>query len=177
MYRNVSTVARSFYRMTYSTPSLRLASLLGQRSKFLLEQIFESMGLPAKEFNVRLTNDLSLGTLVAAIATRSYLDMHRQDPSIAALRYEDLIDRPLETCRAVMEFCGLPSSLAELAVRGLEVDSQRRSPMSRDIIGRSRIKEPGMTTEITMSLNELLKRFGLPGIECDDILPGTLLHS
>jgi hypothetical protein len=98
--------------------------------------------------------------------------MRRKGFNMSAVRYEDLVARPLETCRQLMEFCGLPVTLAEFGVRGLECDSQRNSPVAKSIIGQ--LKEPDLTPESEESLNRLLKQFGLPPIGHELILDGTI---
>ena len=106
------------------------------------------------------------------ITTASYLDLRRRGFDVSALRYEDLVARPLDMCRVVLEFCHLPVSLAELGVKAFDVDSQRNSVFAESIIGR--FKEPELTAQIKLKLNELLKKFGLPQIGEPGILEGTL---
>ena len=130
------------------------------------------MGFCGDHFKFRVDNDMSLGILVCGITYQFYLNMHAVDTSVRALRYEDLVKNPLEICRAIMEFCGLPVSLAESAVRGLEADSQRNSPISRKIIGG--IREPVVTPEMKKSLNEMLAKIGLPNIDELNYLDGSL---
>ena len=117
-------------------------------------------------------NDMVLGTLVYAFATASYLDMRRRGFDISALRYEDLVARPLDMCHVVLEFCHLPVSLAELAVKAFDDDSRRKSMLAKSIIGH--FNEPELTPEIQIKLNEVLKKFGLPLIGELDILEGTI---
>jgi len=115
------------------------------------------------------------GVLISAVATTMYLDSYRRGFTIRAVRYEDLVARPLDMCRTVLEFCRLPVSLAELAVKAFEVDSQRNSFLSRSILGR--IEEAEMTPQIKRELNGLLKKYGMPLIGEPGILEGTLTSS
>jgi len=91
------------------------------------------------------------------------------------VRYEDLVARPLDLCRVILEFCRLPVSLAELAVKALDRDSQRNSISAKSLIGR--MKDPQLTPETKETLNELLKKHGLPLIGEPNIVEGTLTCS
>jgi len=75
-------------------------------------------------------------------------------------------------CRVVLEFCHLPVSLAELAVKAFDVDSQRNSIVAKSVIGH--LKEPELTPQREKKLNEMLKKFGLPLIGEPRIMEGTL---
>ena len=115
------------------------------------------------------------GVLISAVATTMYLDSYRRGFTIRAVRYEDLVARPLDMCRTVLEFCRLPVSLAELAVKAFEVDSQRNSMLSRSVL--KHIKEAEITPQIKAELNGLLKKYGMPLIGEPNILEGTLTCS
>lgn len=73
-----------------------------------------------------------------AATTSVYLDMRRRGLNIIALRYEDLVARPLDMCRVILEFCRLPVSLAEHAVKAFDVDSHRNSIHAESVLGVSR---------------------------------------
>jgi len=172
MYRDVVPVAKSIHRLSMVTPPIRLARLLGQFSGYVTKVVVDSVGFDGSDYSVRIDNDLVVGVVVYAVSTATYLDMRRRVLDVSALRYEDLVARPLNMCRVVLEFCHLPVSLAELAVKAFDVDSQRNSSIAKSIIGQ--FKEPELTTEIKEKLNELLKKFGLPLIDEQDIVEGTL---
>jgi len=172
MYRDVIAMAKSFHRVSMVTPTVRLASLLGQFSADLTKTVMDSMGFDGSDFRERMDNDLMYGALLYAVSTANYLGMRRRGFDISAVRYEDLIARPLDMCRVVLEFCHLPVSLAELAVKAFEVDSHRNSVLSKSSIGH--IKEPELTPEIKDKLNELMKKHGLPFIGEQGIMEGTL---
>jgi len=158
MYRDFEKVAKSVYRVSMVLPSVRLACILGYLSA---------------DFGVRLDNNLTTGVHLCALATTSYLDLRRRGFDISAVRYEDLVERPLDMCRVVLEFCHLPQSLAELAVKAFNVDSQRHSVIAKSVIGQ--FKEPEMTPKIKMELNGMLKKFkGMPLIGEPGIIEGTL---
>jgi len=106
-------------------PSVQLAYLLGCGSDHRMKIVMDSVGFDCSEFHVRLDNHLIHGVPQYAVATISYLDLRRRGLNVSALRYEDLIALPLDMCRVILEFCHLPASLAQLAVRDFDVDSQK----------------------------------------------------
>jgi len=173
LYRDVVATAKSVRRMSFLYPALHIINLFGSSSDQMTKVIAEWLG--GSVFCVRLDNDLILGALFYAISTSRYLDMRRRGFDISALRYEDLVARPLDMCRLILEFCHLPVSLAELAVKALDVDSQRNTIVSKSILGR--IKDPELTLEKKAKLNELLTKYGLPLIGQPNVLDGTLCCS
>jgi len=111
MYQDIVTVAKSFYRLSMALPSIRLANLLGYISGRMTKIIVDSMGHDGSDFCVRLDNELSAGVLLYAVITGSYLDVRRRGFDVSALRYEDLVARPLDMCRVILEFCHRPVSV------------------------------------------------------------------
>jgi len=172
MYRDVVTTAKSVYRMSMVLPSTRLGSLLGYLSGHMTKVIVDSMGHDGSDFCVRLDNELSAGVLLYAVIAGSYLDLRRRGFDISALRYEDLVARPLDMCRVLLEYCHLSVSLAELAVKAFDVDSQRNSILAKSVIGH--FKEPQLTRQTKTKLNELLMKHGIPLIGEPGIIEGTL---
>ena len=172
MYRDVVKVAKSVYRASLAVPELRLAQFMGYISGNMTKIIVDSMGFDGSDFRVRLENDLMFGVIMYSVATASYLDLRRRGLDISAVRYEDLVARPVDMCRVVLEFCHLPVSLAELAVKAFDVDSQRNSILSKSAIGH--FKEPQLTPETQVKLNDILKKFGLSLIGEPDTIEGTL---
>ena len=172
MYRDVVAVAKSMYRLSMVQTLMRLAYLLGYFSGHMTKIMVDYMGFDGSDYRVHLNNDLAFGVLMYAVTTASYLDMRRRGFDVTAVRYEDLIVRPLEMCRVVLEFCHLPVSLAEQAARAFDVDSQRNYKLSKSIIGH--LKEPQLTPQTRTELNELLSKYGLPLIDESGVLEGTL---
>jgi len=172
MYRDIVTVAKSSYRLTMVLPSLRLGYILGSLSGQMSKIIVDSIGADGSDFCVRLDNNLTGAVVLYAVITASYLDMRRRGFDVSALRYEDLVARPLDMCRVILEYCHLPVSLAELAVKAFDVDSQRNSVLAKSVMGR--FKEPQLTPDIKTKLNELLKKYGLPLIGEPGVIEGTL---
>jgi len=172
MYRDTITVAKSLYRLSMAVPSFRLTYVLGKLSGQLTKMMVDSEGFNGADFCVRLDNHLTHGVLLPALATKTYLDMRRRGIDISALRYENFVARPLDMCRIILEFCHLPVSLAELAVKAFDIDSQRTSDIAKSIIGR--FKEPQLTQRDKAKLNELMKQFEMPLIGEPGIIEGTL---
>jgi len=75
-------------------------------------------------------------------------------------------------CRVVLEFCHLPVSLAELAVKAFDVDSQANSIAAKSVIAH--FKEPQLTPQIKTKVNEILKKCGVPLIDEPNIIEGTI---
>jgi len=112
------------------------------------------------------------GVLHATLFITTYHDLRRRGFDISALRYEDLVAQPLDMCRVVLEFCHLPVSLAELAVKAFDVDSQANSKVAKSAVGH--FKEPQLTPQIKSELNEVLKQLGVPLLGEPGIIEGTL---
>jgi len=172
MYRDVEKVAKSVYRTSYVIPVLNLVIKLGRLNGQFTKTVVNSIGFNGADFCVRFDNDMMPGSVLAAVVTSGYFAARRRGLNISALRYEDLVGRPLDMCRIVLEYCNFPVSLAERAVKAFDIDSQRNSVMARSIIGN--FKEPEMTLQTKVKLNELLKTYGLPLIGEPGILEGTL---
>ena len=166
------TTAKSFHRLTMVLPSLRLAVLLGHFSGIMTKIIVDSMGFDGSDFRVRLDSDLTGGVLLCAVTTASYLDLRRRGFDVSALRYEDLVARPLDMCRVILEFCHLPVSLAEKAVKAFDTDAQKNSIVSRSVLRQ--FTEPQLTPDTQAKLNEMLKKYGMPLIGEPGIMEGTL---
>jgi len=175
VYRDVEKVAKSTYRSSRVVPMAFLISQVGKLSVRVSKFMLESMGLNGDDYCIRMDNDFTFGVMVSSITTSAYLDFRRRGFDVRAVRYEDLVARPLDMCHVILEFCHLPVSLADLAVRAFDIDSQRSSHLAKSIIGN--FKAPEMTPQTRENLNELLKKFDLPLIGEPNILEGTLTCS
>jgi len=172
MYRDVVSVAKSFYRLSMVLPSVRLVLILGRISGHVTKIIVDAIGFDCSDFRVRLDCGLTAGVVLSAVTTSCYLNMRRRGLDVSALRYEDLVERPLDMCRVVLEYCRLPASLAQLAVRAFDVDAQRNSILAKSVIGH--LKEPQLTPQRKKRLNQLLSKHGMPLIGEPGTLEGTL---
>jgi len=172
MYRDVVPSTKSVYRMSMVMPQLRLMYLFGHYSSHVSKVTSECSGSDRTDLRMRLDHDLMYGVLMWSLLIARYLEFRQRGLSVNALRYEDLVAKPLEMCRVVLEYCNLPVSLAEMAVKGFDTDSQANSPVAKSAIGN--FKEPQLTPEIKTKLNEILKKCGLPLIGEPGIIEGTL---
>jgi len=119
MYWYIVTVAKSVYRMSMVLPSLRLGYILGSSPATWRRLSSTPSALTASISACAWTTIWRF--LVVAVTTYSCLDLSRHGFDISVLRYEDLVVRPLDMCRVILEFCHL------LAVKAFDVDSQRSS--------------------------------------------------
>jgi len=172
IYRDIVKVAKSVHRSSQVTPAAHIIFQLGKWSNHVGNMMAKSFGFNLSDFGGSLGNDMMPGVLLAGMTTATYLDMYRHGFDIRALRYEDLVARPLDMCRVILEFCRLPVSLSEQAVTAFNVDSQRNSLYARSVIGH--FKEPEMTAQVKEQINELLKNCGLPLIGEPGVIEGTL---
>ena len=172
MYRDVLSVAKSLYRLMITDSVMNLFLIVGRLSVPMAKITSDNILGTLCSRVPRLDSDLTVGVFVWAAAIKAYLDARRRGLDISALRYEDLVARPLDMCRVILEYCRLPVSLAELAVKALDVDSQRNSSAAKSKIGH--YKEPELTPQTKAKLNELLKSDGVPLIGEPGIVEGTL---
>ena len=159
------------FDICFTVAASRLYSRLIFRPDYKADRI-NSLGADGSDYRVRLDSDLTAGVLVNAVTTSTYLKMRRSGFDVSALRYEDLVVRPVDMCRAVLEFCGLPVSLAERGVKAFDVDSQRNSIVAKSLIGR--FEEPQLTSQRKTKLNEMLNKYGVPLIGESNVVEVTL---
>ena len=171
-YRDVTKVSKSLYRLSCAMPSIKLAQLLGRLSPSMCAGVMDWIGYGGSDYNVLVENDLTWGAVTALAAMKAYVDFRRRGFDIKAVRYEDLVARPMEICQRLMEACGLPDSLAQDIITGMQVDSQQKTAISRAALGQFR--EPEVTRDIMESLNMLADKFGLPPVSEVCLLEGTL---
>lgn len=62
-----------------------------------------------------------------------YMAKHEQGVPFLTVRYEDLNERREQTLKAVLTYCGLPTSNLEQAMQTFEADSQAGSAVARDV--------------------------------------------
>jgi len=135
--------------------------------------MMDQMGYGGNDYiNMRFENLLTWAAARALATMKAYVDFRRQGFDIKAVRYEDLVARPLETCERLMEACGLPVSLAHEVVKCMQHDSQKNTQVSREKLRRFRDAE--VTPEIIESMNRLAAKYGLPPVSEECILEGTI---
>ena len=100
MYRDVLTVSKSLYRLTNVLPACRLLHVVGRFSTRTVKWMCSSGRFDGSKLCVEADIDITIGALVWMECTRAYLEMRRGGTDIIrALRYEDLVAKPLEMCR------------------------------------------------------------------------------
>jgi hypothetical protein len=174
MYRGVEKNAKSIYRLAQELTLVKIAFSLAKYSGFFVELCLNGIGFSGKDFRAKTIDDIDIAIFVWVVMVKEYITLRRSGFPASAVRYEDIIDDSRNAIRAILEYCELPVSLTDNALRGLEVDSQRNSPISREILGRH--KEPELTSGARKRGNELMLKNGLPLIESDGLLEGTITH-
>lgn len=169
MYRDIIKNSQSLHRLMLAVPCTLLISIIGRWKP----SVFQEEGIAGVGCNIPLDDDLTFGVLVCAGSMHLYQDARRRRVQVSAVRYEDLVANPTESCRRIIEYCGLPDELVDLAVRAFNVDSQRNTRLSRQSMRK--YKEPAMRQETRNMLNErVLGKLGLPLIGEDCLLDGTI---
>jgi len=168
LYRNVINVAKSSYRMSDLGPSI-----MKYMQSINPRMMNDWMGYGGNDFiNIYFENTLILAAIRALATMKAYVDFRRQGFDIKAVRYEDVVARPLETCQRLMEACGLPVSLAHEVVKCMQHDSQKNTKISREKLKRCRDAE--VTPEIIKSMNRFATKYDLPPVSEECILEGTI---
>lgn len=94
----------------------------------------------------------------------------------ACIKYEDLIRNPLQSLKALFDYCGLPKALVVQALSGLENDSQTNSP-----IAKAKVTQHAEVFEMNDQLMEefalLAKILELPSHFDELLLPNTITHA
>jgi len=172
MYREGLKVAQSLARTATQMPLLALTFVFTKMHPRLAEMGVEAMGLPAKEFKVQLPSPLAFCVFVWAMICRKYLDLRNSGIKIDAVKYEDLVKHPLESTKAIFEYCNLPEELAEKAIKALSKDSQRHSPLSMKNMSKAKTEE--MEGQEKVTAHTICDQMGLPRIPEPCNLDGTL---
>ena len=172
MYRDVVKVAKSIHKMAREYPLLVLAHLLGRFFPTSIAVLANALGFHGPDFPVKVRDGLSTGVFIYIETAKLYLDLRRLGHDIRGVRYEDIISNPLFATRKILEHCGLPDSLAESCMKGLALDSQRNSVLSRANLQRHR--EPELTPDSKQYYDKLLADNGLPPTGTVHFLEGTI---
>ena len=131
------------------------------------------MGYGGNDYkNNQFENDVAAAAVLPLTTMKAYVDFRRQGFDIKAIRYEDLVARPLEICQRLMEACGLPVSDVHEIVKCIQYDSQKNTKISREKLKRFRDAE--VTPEAIESLNRLAAKYDLPPVNEECILEETI---
>lgn len=174
MYRDVIKVAQSFYRFSRALPSLVLLDTVTKLSPRFDEEYLDWVSSLGKKFIYKFSDDLSLGVIFVTVNCKLYSEFRLNGLKVSALRYEDIVKDKHLAAKAILKFCGLPMSLEQDFLHGLEFDSQQNSDFSQMLLAKHR--EPPLTLETERLVNEVLKENGLPIIGDDWLLEGTITY-
>src|SRR5271157_2158750 len=101
---------------------------------------------------MKLEDDIDIGILIWMVGVREYMVMRKSGFPVDAIRYEDLMKDTPGTMLIILKYCGLSADLLQPALKGLEVDSQRNTPISVAILKRH--KDPVMTDRARRKFNK-----------------------
>jgi len=105
MYRDLVAVSKSMYRCSMTVPVLRLKFLSGGKTDSFVKTATDKLGVDLSSVCKPMCSGIMFGVLNAALRIALYLNLRRRGFDISALRYEDLVARPLDMCRVILEFC------------------------------------------------------------------------
>jgi len=164
----VIDVAQSAYRFSNVGPPL-----LWYMQLWYPRMANDWFGYGGNDFiDVYFVDHLMYAAIRALATMKAYVDFRRQGFDIKAIRYEDLVARPLETCQRLMEAYGLSPSLAQKAVVCMHDDSQKDTIAAREFL-RS-FPDAELTPEIVESMNRFAAKYDLPPVSDECILEGTI---
>ena len=172
MYREGLKVAHSLVRISTQVPLLALLLMVTKLHPRLAEMTVEAMGLPVNEDLPRLPSPLIFCFYLWAGLCRKYLGLRENGYEIDAVKYEDLVEHPLEATKVIFKYCSLPEELAEKAINALNKDSQRHSPLSKKSIPGT--KTPQLTGDEKVTADAICDQFGIPRIQEPCNLEGTI---
>ena len=170
MYCEGLKVAQSFVRGSTQLPLGLLLLIVTKIHPRLTEMCFEAMGLSAKDFKIKLP--LTFAVYFWATMCRKYLDLRKNGYEISAVKYEDLVKHPLESTKVIFKYCNLPEELAEKAIKALDKDSQRHSPLSMKNLAKAKTFQ--LTREDKITADGICNQMDLPWIPEPCNLEGTI---
>jgi hypothetical protein len=103
---------------------------------------------------------------------RKYLDYQDQGIELPAIKYEDIMADPENACRIIFKYCGLPADFVPTAVKALEHDSQRGSPLA--IGAKQHRKRQEVNPKVLEVCDAFCKRSGIPLFSENLDLPRTI---
>ena len=173
MYRNAFPMTKSCYKTSKQLPLLDLVFLVTPWSQTLTRAGVAAMGLSADMFKVRCSDGMVFCLYVWAVIISRYREYVSREIDIVAVKYEDLVERPLEATRTVFKYCGVPVEWAEQAINALKKDAQRLSPLSRKNLDRVKLNME-LTPQRKREMNAICDQFGLPRIPQECVLERTI---
>jgi len=173
MYREGLKVAQSLVKIRSQLPIMDLTFLLLPLLPSVSKNIVKDISGQAEGFKVQISSALTFGVFFWAIHCRKYLDLRQKKGiDIRAIKYEDLVEHPVEATRAIFQFCNLPGELVEKAVKALNSDSQRHSPLNMKNF--SKVNKTALNEQDKMQAHAICDQMDLPRIPEPCVLPGTI---
>jgi hypothetical protein len=164
MYRDVLTVAKSLNRIFHAFPTSYLMIRLQFIWPGVIPRFYDSILQWGQDFaDLRPTDNLSVFIYSWALSVRAYKEMVERGEETGAVLYDDLVARPAENFRRILEYCKLPVDLLNDALAGLKFDSQWNTHISRSKLGQ--IQESRLNEESVRAANDIMKKMNLPDVQ------------
>jgi hypothetical protein len=172
MYRSMEKLSQSIYKVSWAISLTRLVYIISRFSGNLLEKYYKLAGYPSDEANRILDNDYCCGVFQAISASKVYIQMLQEDPSIRGVLFDDLIEHKEAGVRSIFKICGLPESLVKKGMEAFARDSQRGTFIAKKTL--SNFPQLTYTMEDKVKADALLREFGFPTNDKSCRLDGTL---
>ena len=103
-----------------------------------------------------------------------YNKLREEGVEIVAIKYDDLVAYPLAATQAIFKYCDINTDLAHQAIRALDKDSQKLSPLNMKNLGKK--KTVDLTPARKAKTDLICDQFNLPRIPESCTIDGTITH-
>ena len=173
MYRNGLPVVKSIFRVAKASRFSNISFLVNRWYPSMIIEAYRKIGfrLDITEIN----NSVAIFSGIWIKALEDYLWLRAEGVKIPAFKYEDIMADPLGMTAIIFEHCGLDASLADNVVpKAFSRDSQRGTYLSRDNMTYSKDEEKLHKPEYRNYVDNLCDELGLPRLDEDARLVGTV---
>lgn len=172
LYRDIKAICLSFLGLNPVPFSIQLIFSYLVSVRCML-RLFHSHGFWSPHIpypDVEAFGSYSLMAVFPVVAIHDYLDLCKKEiPNLCAIRYEDLIREPFGMVSRVFQFCGLPQSCVQSALRDLDKNPQTNSALSK------RGNRLSLNAAQISGIKSISSSFGLHDILDESFrVPGTL---
>ncbi|CAH1801112.1 unnamed protein product [Owenia fusiformis] len=164
LYRDGLNTVKSMYNITGSFNEIQQYFLPNTISNMMMNSLAPHW-TKGKTFK---KSPLSYLTLEWGIVMLIYIRHHQNGVKMAAIRYEDLLDNPTQSCAAIFKYCDISAEFVSRGVRAMKKMSQRGSYMGTDRARRE------ITEHMKAEPNDLLTNMALPRLGEPSIVPGLI---
>ena len=171
-YRDVVKTVNAIQKLRNVSPLYRVVWWEGRGWAFFMKPILKMFNLKCNATN-NWTHPVEFALCRWALAVRKYLDMRQQGIEFAGFLYEDLIKNKQEAIRKAFKFARIPMNLVDVGMRALDKDSQEGSGGSTTEIVHY-VNYELQSFDLTKLINNICKKFGLPKVNKDFRLDGTI---